>query len=94
MFKSLMISELLIFLFLIDENTQKELESMINLFELLVETMLSVSSIAQVSAVSIEASFEKAFFACLILECIFTSTSVLYKCGSSYGIFGDAGRFL
>ena len=68
MFKSLMIRGLSTFLFLIDESTDRELEWMMYLFKLFVKTMLSASSIAQVLAVNMEASFGRQFLNVLFLN--------------------------
>ena len=62
MFNSLVMRGLSAFLFLIHDRTEKESEWMINLFELLVKTLLSGCSLAQVSAVNMEDSFGRHFF--------------------------------
>ena len=88
MFKSFMIRSLSTFLFLIDKSTEKALDWMMNLLKLLVKTMLSASSIVQVLAVNIEASFWEVFWNVFwwILQHIQFNCclwSHLYKCGSS-----------
>ena len=65
-----MIRGLSTFPFLIDEDTYMESEWIKNRFELLFETMLSASSIEQVSAGNIEASFGKHFLHILFLNII------------------------
>ena len=84
MFRSLIIRGLSTSLFLTDESIEKESERMMNLFELLVETMLSASSITEILAVNLAeifgSFFWKVIFGCFIVE---------YFCiCSSFGVFG------
>ena len=66
-FKRLVIRGLSTFGVLIDESTKKESDWMMNLFESLVEAILKAKFIALVSAVKMEASFERHFLAILFL---------------------------
>ena len=56
------------FLFLIDCKTVMKSEGMIDFFMLLVKTIFSGKFIAQISAVNMEASFERHFFLIFLLK--------------------------
>ena len=92
--KSLMISELSTFLFLIDVSTEKETEWMMNLFELFVTTMLSAKFQWWIGKILLEDIFYR-FYSWMLLHIQFCCFlwSHLYKCGSRYGIFLGCWRF-